>query len=85
LLSHIFKLFQIPKKSPKTVKSSDLGTSVFNSGPTFKNQVSGSWKKKPGKTRFFSRFWSECDFEQWNSISLWNYYCWSLHNLLANY
>jgi len=40
-----------------------FGSSVSNSGQNFKTQVSGSWKKKPRKTRFF-RVWNECDFER---------------------
>ena len=34
------------------------------SGQNFKTRVSGSWEKKPGKTRFFFGFWNECDFER---------------------
>jgi len=37
--------------------------SVSNSGQNFETRVSGSWEKKPGKTRFFG-FWNECDFER---------------------
>jgi len=33
----------------------------------------------------FFGFWNECDLERENSVSLWHYYCLSLHNLLANY
>jgi len=41
-------------------------------------------KRNPGNPVFFG-FWNECDFERLNKISLWNYYCWYLRNLLANY
>jgi len=34
----------------------EIKTSVSNSGQNFKTRVSGSWEKKPGKTRVFSGF-----------------------------
>jgi len=58
--------------------------SVSDSGQNKKTQVSGSWEKKPGKTRF-SGFEMNAILSDKNSRSLWNYYCWSLSNLLANY
>jgi len=60
-----------------------LAISISNSGQNFEIRVSGSWEKKPGNIRCFRvlkwmRFWAIK-----NSISLWNYHCWALRNLLV--
>jgi len=60
-------------------------TSVSKSGQNFKTRVSGSLEKEPRKTHFFSGFEMNAILSDKNSISLWNYHCWSLRNLLANY
>jgi len=41
-------------------------------------------KRNPGKP-VFSGFEMNAILSDKKSISLWNYYCWSLRNLLANY
>jgi len=47
----------------KVQKTKTRSASVSNSGQNVKTRVSGSWEKKPGKTRYFG-FWNECDFER---------------------
>jgi len=62
-----------------------IKATVSSSGQNLKTRVSGSWEKKPGKTRVFSGFEMNATLSDKNSISLRNYCCWSLRNLLANH
>ena len=44
------------KNARRFRKHSAINSSVSDSGQNFETQVSGSWEKKPRKTRFFSGF-----------------------------